>query len=156
MPRASADRKFGYKVDGLVRILTAADADEVLKALTILGLDVTQAATLDDVFEQLVMIGAGHVFRWLEPLESLMELVTAVDEIASESVTHDYALTEAGHVESTTIRMSDEGRKLRGLAFSTQAEFTALRDEFTRRMQEAKLTWPDVVWPATPGVFEEG
>lgn len=37
MPRSAADRAFGFRTQGLVRILTAADEQEVLEALAILG-----------------------------------------------------------------------------------------------------------------------
>lgn len=54
MPRSSADRAFGFKSAGLVRILLAADPAEILKALSELGLVVQEPTTLFQQFGRLV------------------------------------------------------------------------------------------------------
>lgn len=54
MPRSAADRRFGFKAKGLVRILTAADPAEILIALDELGLVIQQPSTLFQEFGRLV------------------------------------------------------------------------------------------------------
>ena len=77
MPRSAADRGFGFKAAGLVRILTTADPEQVLIALEELGLVAEKPLTLLDRIKALV------VDLLFEPLEKLIQpLNVALDNFA--------------------------------------------------------------------------
>lgn len=75
MPRSAVDRAFGFKAPGLVRILTAADPAEVLKALQELGLVAQEPSDLLSKVKQAI----GDFI--LEPFEELFKIVDEVIQI---------------------------------------------------------------------------
>lgn len=74
MPRSQADRAFGFRSQGLVRILLAADIEEVKKALEVLGLELAEGepGVLDlfkDLFDELF----GPVFLIRELTKAILD-----------------------------------------------------------------------------------
>ena len=153
MPRSAADRKFGYKAKGLVRILTAADPDEVLTALLLLGLD-PRDPEIGEVFNELVGIAVQTIFGFVGVLNDISEIASSAVEMVN--------LARAEPVEGESFesrqeyhdRLRSAARTVSSKVLITRGTIEDLRDGFADRMTRAKVSWPTVVWPATPGVFE--
>ena len=149
MPRSAAKRNFGFRVDGLVRILTAADPDQVLEALLFLGID-PRPETGQDAIDTLVGLAVNHFIGWTGPLADLLDIKDAVVQL------HDAAGVGDESYQTYFVKMVNMSKKVRSEMLSTSAEFEALRDGFAAQMLGAREEHPEIVWPATPGVFEEG
>lgn len=145
MPRTATNRSFGFRSPGLVRILTAADADEVLTALEILGISPERPATLEQALGDVVNIGVEHVFRWVGALQTITSVVEHMDALVSaysQEVDPSPAIEQLRASTNTT----------RALAIASMHRWEELRDEFTERMLAAKVQNPEVAWPPMPGI----
>lgn len=145
MPRSAANRKFGYRSPALVRILTSADADEVLTALEILGISPERPETLEQALENVVLVVVEQVVAWVGPLNDLIDVVTTLDGmVASYSQERDPSpLVEQIRVQTNTVR---------AIAIRSMEGFKQIRDDFTTRMLAAKVQNPTVAWPEMPGI----
>ena len=76
MSRSSEARAFGFRVEGLIRILVAADPEEVLKAMEALDIQLTEKVTAFDLV--LTLLGT-----FIAPLGAIFTLLEDVEELAT-------------------------------------------------------------------------
>lgn len=122
MPRSATDRKFGFKAEGLVRILTGADIQEVQKALEELGLEVQSAGFLDtlkDLFDELF----GPLFLIRELTSQVLDLIFGPLGTAAPQTQVQQVRAIVVEVESDLNGLS---RTLASLPASLAAEQAAL------------------------------
>lgn len=74
MPRSAEARAFGFRATGLVRILTAADPEEVLTAMEALGIQLIESRTFFEAVQDLVVSSLG-------PAKELVDLVLEAEAI---------------------------------------------------------------------------
>lgn len=150
MPRSATKRNFGFRSPGLVRILTAADPDEVLTALEILGISPERPETLEQALENVVMIAVAQVVGWVGPLADLVELASLAQDLASDASGVPAARTETR--EEYTRRMIAGTNRVRAIAIESLDRFEDLREDFIASMLGAKVQNPEVAWPPMPGI----
>ena len=81
MPRSSADRAFGFKAAGLLRILLAADPEELLKALDQLGISVVKPTGIFAAIRALAETFAGPA---VDLLDVWRQLTRSIDTVLSD------------------------------------------------------------------------
>lgn len=146
MPRPSQSRAFGFKVDGLVRILTAADPDEVLKALLILDLD-PRDPEIGEAFDFVIEEAVGLITRgFLETIDFMVNVAQEVDRLVAS-----VEKLSPREIERDTERyqemLSEMSRSLRGEVFLSKDMVVAIRKKFSDRMQLAKAKFPNAKFP---------
>ena len=149
MTRSSADRGFGFRASGIARILTTADADEVLRALLLLGIDPQSEDAFTSLTESVVAIWAKPVGAVLAMFDTIVATIDEIVEIADGRIT-----PLPGHDPAWETVLS-AGTLAKRNTLATRGELEELQISFQRRMDEANAEYPQFVWPATPGVFEE-
>lgn len=152
MPRSAASRKFGYRSPAIVRILTAADPDEVLTALEILGISPERPKTLEQALEDVVLVAVEQVVGWVGPLNDLIGIVSGIDDIVQTFSIDEYELSTTSQIAALQERMRDQTNRVRAIAIANVERFKDLRDSFTNRMLAAKVKNPEVAWPPMPGI----
>jgi len=95
MPRSAADRKFGYKAAGLVRILTGADVTEVAKALEILGLDLRDPGLFEGDLTNTLTLLFERFTRYSVARQVEIDLLRADMDFAIKELFEDPAPGEA-------------------------------------------------------------
>lgn len=145
MPRSAASRNFGYRSPAIVRILTAADADEVLTALEILGLSPERPETLEQALENVVLVVVEQMVSWVGPLNDLMDVVSNLNSMASR-------FSQEADPSPLVESIRDETNRIRAIAIESLERFQDLRETFKSRMLGAKVQNPEVAWPPMPGI----
>lgn len=145
MPRTAAKRNFGFMSPGLVRILTAADPDQVLTALEILGISPEKPETLEQALENVVVIAVAQVAGWVGPLLDLVDVVTQMDSLVA-------TYSQEVHPSPAIEHLRSETNRIRAIAIASLDEFKELREDFIDRMLNARVQNPDVDWPPMPGI----
>jgi len=149
MPRTSENRAFGFRAEGIVRILTTANPNEVLTALLLIGIDPRMPDAFDVLLEIAVDIIATPFVDLIKFFDTAVKAVDALTEIADTLNTRHHGVV-AG--ESSVQRA---GRIARNNVLVTQEEIERLQKQFQERMKNAKLQFPPIVLPASPGIFEQ-
>lgn len=76
MPRSATDRGFGFRAEGLVRILLKADLSEVLRALEQIGIEPSDVdLSLVERIRELFLAVAGPLLLTLELVDELIDLL---------------------------------------------------------------------------------
>lgn len=148
MPRQASDREFGFRAPGLARILVASDANEVLTALLTLGIDPTSEEAFEALVEAVVELVAAPVLTVLTTFDNALANIAAMVQIGENFVGRVDETLDIGALRSA-------GAIASGLVLTTKVEIEALQFAFQERMNDAEAIYPQFVWPATPGVFEE-
>ena len=148
MPRPARDRAHGFRAPGIVRILTAADPDDVLSALLLLGIDPQSQEALETLSEAVVELWARPVLAVLTVYDNIVAQIGAMLQVGENFVGR---VDERLDIEG----LRNAGAIASGLVLTNKAEIEELRISFQERMDDAEVEFPQFVWPATPGVFEE-
>ncbi len=83
MPRSTADRQFGFKAKGLVRILLGADLQEVIQALEELGIiPPEEEPSLLGRVRELMLSVAGPLFLTLELVDEVLDRLFNAEFVA--------------------------------------------------------------------------
>ncbi len=127
MPRSAASRVAGFRAEGIVRILTAADPDEVLTAMEALGIQLTDEPGFFAILENLV----GLVFG---PLGDILDVLDTFDIVWEAAMRRLRQKPVSGEDLRLAIRLEqfqDEVREVRARGIFE-------KDAFQERIEEAK------------------
>lgn len=153
MPRSAANRKFGYRADAIVRILTAADAEEVLKALRLLDLDPTRG---EDEADAYLIIG-GIALNLVTPFFELVDMATDVLSLSETMEDFTAPAHPGGHAEidAWARQVKKMTANLRKKAGNSHELVTNVRKGFLTSMKNVAEAYPDIKPPLNPMAFQE-
>lgn len=160
MPRSAHERAFGFHALGIIRILLAADPEEVRKALEFIKQDeptILESILSDEAFELLtgavVELFVVPVAAALVALDIVLADIGTILTLAGERIHPE----EEGKVSPDPHfqRIITAGEAARTGVAARIAKIDFQQADFQTRMNDAAVTYPDLIWPATPGVFEE-
>lgn len=134
MPRSAADRAFGFKATGLLRILLAADPDELLKALDELGIVIVRPTGLFAAIRALAESFAGPavdvIDLWGQLTRSIDRLIS--DLLSIEDLTAAQArlfLEDANAAAEEQNALDSDIRRLQAARVTFQGDLDALEQQ---------------------------
>ena len=152
MPRSASARKYGYKADGIVRILTAADPDEVLTALLTLGIEPRgEDSSWESVVDNLIGIALYTFVDIIRLVDTVASLVSEIGRV------RDLARTGVGGPVPSAVqeRIKRAAAILEARVGRTKRDSDQLRKLFQARMEAARQKYPEVREKIPDQAFQE-
>lgn len=153
MPRSLPDRVFGFRSQGIIRILVAADSEEVLLAFDALDLAIIDKPGLANVLSSLVeffVVPVGIVVGFAEDLKEGAEATRGViddikfqlDNVRLALDDHSHARVADAHRRVTAILAAIVGipghlDKAEADAIRVKIELEQQKEAFRRKLGEA-------------------
>ncbi len=125
MPRSAEHRGLGFRSEGLIRILTAADPAEVLTAMEALGI------TFRDPEPGLLDLFAIAIGLVLGPIGEILSLLDDIDVALLVLFSNLGANDQLGDVGAKALTLRERTKKLR-------TEFASETQGFRERIEEEK------------------
>lgn len=136
MPRPAADRAFGFKAPGLVRILLAADPEELLKALEELGLVAKAPESISAIIE-------GVVGELLGPVVQAIDVTSAVRSVIDRALSALISAANRTFIPEGAQLEPDLRAAIASLE-KTRLELAREKRAFEKRLATQKQTEEDV------------
>jgi len=129
MPRSRTDRSFGFRAPGLIRILIAADPEEVLKAMEALGIQLTDVPSIFDLVLDLFSV-------FVKPVAVVVNLLERVEKLAAFLERNPFAQIGTAGVPAQAV-WADFKKEARNARLQLIKERAKFREDIEKAAEEA-------------------